>query len=88
MPARQGAGGLEPVGVAVTVPLRHDDRDMGRVTSVAWLPEGTPLATTAGRWIGLGVLRREVELGARVRAGEVAARVVPLPFALPRWDPA
>jgi len=77
-----------PVGVAVTVPLRQDDRDMGRVTSVAWLPEGSPTATAAGHWIGLGVLRREIEIGARVRAGDVAARVVTLPFALPRWDPA
>ncbi len=91
--ANRGLVGLEfdaepPVGVAVTVPLRQDDREMGRVTSVAWLPEGAPTATTAGHWIGLGVLRREVEIGARVRAGEVAARVVALPFVLPRWDPA
>jgi folate-binding protein YgfZ len=91
--ANRGLVGLEfdaepPVGVAVTVPLRQDEREMGRVTSVAWLPEGAPTATTAGRWIGLGVLRREVEIGARVRAGEVAARVVALPFVLPRWDPA
>jgi folate-binding protein YgfZ len=91
--ANRGLVGLEfdaepPVGIAVTVPLRHDDREMGRVTSVAWLPEGAPTAAAAGRWIGLGVLRREIEVGARVRAGDVAARVVGLPFALPRWDPA
>lgn len=89
----RGLVGLEfdaepPVGVAVTVPLRLDDREMGRVTSVAWLPEGGPGTPAAGRWIGLGVLRREVEIGTRVRAGDVATRVVPLPFALPRWDPA
>lgn len=77
-----------PVGVAITVPLRSDDRDMGRVTSVAWLPDGAPIAGGAGRWIGLGMVRREVEIGARVRAGDVAARVVALPFVLPRWDPA
>jgi tRNA-modifying protein YgfZ len=77
-----------PIGVAVTVPLRQDERDMGRVTSVAWLPEGAPTATATGRWIGLGVLRHEIEIGARVRAGDVAARVVALPFVLPRWDPA
>ena len=91
--ANRGLVGLEfdaepPVGVAVTVPLRQDDREMGRVTSVAWLPEGAPTAAAAGRWIGLGVLRREIEIGARVRAGDVAARVVALPFAVPRWDPA
>jgi len=77
-----------PVGIAITVPLRTDDREMGRVTSVAWLPEGAPNAGAAGRWIGLGVVRREVEVGARVRAGDVAARIVALPFVLPRWDPA
>ncbi len=91
--ANRGLVGLEfdaepPVGVAVTVPLRHDDREMGRVTSVAWLPEGAPSGSAAGRWIGLGVLRHEVEIGARVRAGDVPARVVALPFVLPRWDPA
>ena len=91
--ANRGLVGLEfdaepPVGVAITIPLRSDDREMGRVTSVAWLPDGAPTATAAGRWIGLGVVRREVELGARVRAGDVAARVVALPFMLPRWDPA
>lgn len=91
--ANRGLVGLEfdaepPVGVAITVPLRHDDREMGRVTSVAWLPEGAPTAAAAGRWIGLGVVRREVEIGARVRAGDVAAHVVALPFVLPRWDPA
>jgi len=91
--ANRGLVGLEfdgepPIGVAVTVPLRQDDREMGRVTSVAWLPEGVPTAGAAGRWVGLGVLRREIEIGARVRAGDVAARVVALPFLLPRWDPA
>lgn len=91
--ANRGLVGLEfdaepPVGVAVTVPLRQDDREMGRVTSVAWLPEGAPTTAAGGHWIGLGVLRREIEIGARVHAGDVAARVVALPFALPRWDPA
>lgn len=91
--ANRGLVGLEfdtepPVGVAITIPLRQDEREMGRVTSVAWLPEGTPLAAPAGRWIGLGIVRREVGVGARVRAGEVPARVVSLPFVLPRRDPA
>jgi hypothetical protein len=55
---------------------------------VAWLPDGGTLASPSGRWIGLGVLRRESGAGSRVRAGGVGARVVALPFALPRWDPA
>jgi folate-binding protein YgfZ len=63
------------------------DRDVGRVTAVVWVPAGThPPAT--GRWIGLAVLRREVEPGAVVRAAGAEARVVDLPFALPYIEPA
>ena len=77
-------------GPGDALPVFREDQEVGRVTSVAWLPEGgvaAPLAP-AGRWIGLGLIRREVEPGALVHAGGVAARVITLPFALPRWDPA
>ena len=38
------------------------DKAVGTLTSVAWSPD-------AGRWLGLGYVRREVELGAEVRVG-------------------
>jgi folate-binding protein YgfZ len=56
--------------------VEYQDRDAGRVTSIAWVPPATD-----GRWIGLGVLRREVTPGAMVRAGGTDARVADLPFA-------
>ena len=49
--------------------VTHQDREVGRVSSVAWLPESAPGAPLVGRWIGLGVLRREVNPGSMVRAG-------------------
>jgi len=70
------------------MPVLGEEREVGRVTSVAWLPDGGALASPSGRWIGLGILRREAGPGTRVRAGGVGARVVVLPFTLPRWDPA
>jgi folate-binding protein YgfZ len=73
----------EPAGRADVI---HEGHDVGRVTSVAWVPE--PRIAGGGRWIGLGVLRREVEYGAVVRAAERDARVVDLPFALPFTTPA
>lgn len=63
--------------------VAQEDKDVGRVTSLAWLPEGD-----GGRWIGLGLLRREVEPGATVRAAGRDARVVDLPFSLPHIGPA
>lgn len=51
------------------------ERRVGRVTSVAWVP-------ARRRWIGLAVLRREVDPGTEITAAGVPARVVPLPFAL------
>lgn len=63
------------------LPVRHMDREVGRVTSIAWLPDD-------GRWVGLAVVRREVLAGAIVRAGSVDARVVELPFTLARPQPA
>lgn len=70
------------------LPIVHEDKLVGRVSSVAWLPDGGPLVAPAGRWIGLGVIRHEVVPGEAVHAGGVEARVVALPFALPRWEPA
>ncbi len=75
-------------GPGETLPILLEERDVGRVSSVAWLPEGGASATPSGRWIGLGMVRREAELGARVRAGGVGAHLVRLPFALPHWEPA
>ena len=62
------------------LPVTHEDRDAGRVTSVAGLP--------GDRWIGLGVLRREVAAGAAVQAAGTGARVVALPFAIGPLAPA
>ena len=71
-----------------SLPIVLEERDVGRVSSVAWLPEGGASAALSGRWIGLGLVRREAEVGARVRAGGVGAHIVKLPFVLPRWEPA
>lgn len=75
---------MAPVGAwnAVT----HVDRAVGRVTSLAFVPDsGIP---GAGRWIGLAVIRQEVAPGAMVRAAGRDARVVDLPFAFPAAAPA
>jgi folate-binding protein YgfZ len=64
----------------------QDERDVGRVTSVAWLPDGG--GSLLGRWIGLGVVRREVPFGTVVRAAGREARVVSLPFDVPSVRPA
>jgi folate-binding protein YgfZ len=66
--------------------VTHVDRDVGRVTSLAFVP--APGVTGAGRWIGLAVIRREVTPGAMVRAAGRDARVVDLPFAFPIAAPA
>jgi folate-binding protein YgfZ len=66
--------------------VSHLDRDVGRVTSLAFVP--APGVTGAGSWIGLAVLRREVTPGAMVRAAGRDARVVDLPFAFPIAAPA
>jgi len=63
-----------------------EERDVGRVTSVAWLPDGG--GSLLGRWIGLAVVRREVPLGTVVRAAGREARVVSLPFDVPSTRPA
>jgi len=66
--------------------VTHEERDVGRVTSIAWLPDGG--GSVLGRWIGLAIVRREVALGATVRAAGREARVVGLPFDAPRVAPA
>jgi folate-binding protein YgfZ len=64
----------------------HQDRDVGRVTSIAWMPE--PRVSGGGRWVGLAMVRRDVDVGAMVRAAGRDARVVGLPFVLPFTGPA
>jgi tRNA-modifying protein YgfZ len=64
----------------------HQDRDVGRVTSVAWMPELR--VSGGGRWIGLAMVRREIDAGTVVRAAGRDARVVGLPFVLPFTGPA
>jgi len=61
--------------------VTEDERDVGRVTSIAWV-------AGADRWIGLAVIRREVPVGAVVRAAGREARVATLPFDIPAVGPA
>jgi len=70
--------------------VTHLDRDVGRVTSLAWVPEAgvPPSGAGGGRWVGLAVIRAEVTPGAMVRAAGRDARVVDLPFVLPAVGPA
>ena len=55
--------------------VKYQDRDVGTLTSLVWLPQAR-----SGRWVGLAILRREVTPGAMVRSQGVDARVVDLPF--------
>jgi tRNA-modifying protein YgfZ len=66
----------EPGGSPPPATVQYQDRDVGAITSLAWLPQGP----RGGRWIGLAVVRREVTPGAMVRAQGVDARVVDLPI--------
>jgi tRNA-modifying protein YgfZ len=66
--------------------VTHQDRDVGRVTSLAWVPESG--VAGGGRWIGLALIRRDVSPGAIVRAAGRDARVVDLPFSTPFVAPA
>lgn len=66
--------------------VTQDEREVGRVTSIAWLPDGG--GSVLGRWIGMAVVRREVPVGATVRAAGREARLVDLPFDVPRVGPA
>lgn len=66
--------------------VTQEEREVGRVTSIAWLPDGG--GSVLGRWIGLAIVRREVLVGATVRAAGREARVVELPFDAPTVTPA
>jgi len=66
-------------------PVILGDREVGRLTSLARIPEGPP---GAGVWMGLAMLRREVPEGAAVRIGMIDATVTTLPLPVPRFDPA
>ena len=66
--------------------VTHEEREVGRVTSIAWLPDGG--GSVLGRWIGLAIVRREVPVGATVRAAGREARLVDLPFDAPHVAPA
>jgi len=66
--------------------VTHDEHEVGRVTSIAWLPDGG--GSVLGRWIGLAIVRHEVPVGATVRAAGREARLVGLPFDAPRVAPA
>lgn len=66
--------------------VTHGEQEVGRVTSIAWLPDGG--GSLLGRWIGLAMMRREVPPGAVVRAAGREARVVGLPFDAPNVRPA
>ena len=66
--------------------VTQEEREVGRVTSIAWLPDGG--GSVLGRWIGLAIVRRDVPIGATVRASGREARVVDLPFDAPTVTPA
>lgn len=66
-------------------PVLLGDKDVGRLTSVAWFPDGP---AGSGVWMGLAVLRREVPSAATVRVGMIEGQVTALPLSLPRFEPA
>ena len=55
--------------------IQQNDHARGRVTSMVWTPQ-------MDRWIGLAVVRREIEEDELVDAAGAAAEIVPLPFDL------
>jgi glycine cleavage system aminomethyltransferase T len=55
--------------------VSQDDKPRGRVTSLLWVP-------TLEQWLGLGIVRRELDLDRPVLAGGQPATAVALPFAL------
>ena len=55
--------------------VSQDDKPRGRVSSLLWVP-------TLERWLGLGIVRRELDLDRPVLAGGQPATAVALPFAL------
>lgn len=55
--------------------IRQNDHTRGRVTSMVWTPQ-------MDRWIGLAIVRREIEQDELVDAAGAAAEIVSLPFDL------
>ena len=55
--------------------IRQDDKDVGRVTSVAWL---SPFE----QHIGLGIVRQQIDASRALTAGGAPAVIAPLPFEL------
>lgn len=55
--------------------VRQGERAVGRVTSVAW-------CAAIEQYVGLALVRRDVDRAQPVRAGEAPARIVDLPFKL------
>ncbi|HEX4560549.1 MAG TPA: hypothetical protein VH113_01845 [Gemmatimonadales bacterium] len=76
-----------PVEWRTAQPVHLSDKEVGHLTSVAWIPDGSP-ESRGGVWMGLAILRREVADGAAVRVGMIEAKVTPLPLPLPRFEPA
>lgn len=66
-------------------PVLLGEKEVGKLTSVAWVPEGQP---GSGAWMGLAVLRREIAAGTTVRVGMIEARVTTLPLPVSRFEPA
>ena len=79
--------GEPPAEWRTAQPVHLGDKEVGRLTSVAWVPDGSP-ESRGGIWMGLAVLRRDVPDGAAVRVGMIEAKVTPLPLPLPRFEPA
>src|SRR2546430_9694667 len=65
--------------------VTHLDRDVGRVTSLAWVPEAG--VAGGGMWIGLALVRREVLPGTAGRAPGRGAPAVGRPFPPPVNEP-
>jgi len=77
--------GEPPADWRTPQPVLDGEKDIGRLTSVAWFPDGP---AGSGVWMGLAILRREVSDGGAVRIGMMEGRVTPLPLPLPRFEPA
>lgn len=56
-----------------TPQVMNEEKPVGRATSLAWVGD-------YDTWIGLALLRREIDVGQDVLAAGTPARVVPLPF--------
>jgi folate-binding Fe-S cluster repair protein YgfZ len=72
-PNRHLRGLQSPEPLATGTPVTAGEREVGRVGSAVVSPRLGPIA--------LAILRREVQPGDEVAAGDTSARVVELPFA-------